>query len=131
MKIVECILLLLLLVTGIAAPLQKHPLIMVISFTTFGLLMSVIWMLLRAPDLAITEAAVGTGVSGVLFYLTLRRIRQMQGTEDEKGTPPLSSAAGSTGTPPSPSGSAMPTEKSGRKGSVRPRPAIGPGSTVF
>ena len=84
MKIVECILLLLLLVTGIAAPLQKHPLIMVISFTTFGLLMSVIWMLLRAPDLAITEAAVGTGVSGVLFYLTLRRVRQMQGTGDEK-----------------------------------------------
>ena len=84
MKIVECILLLLLLATGIAAPQQKHPLIMVISFTTFGLVMSVIWMLLRAPDLAITEAAVGTGVSGVLFYLTLRRVRQMQGTEDEK-----------------------------------------------
>ena len=41
-------------------------------------------MLLRAPDLAITEAAVGTGVTGVLFYLTLRRIRRMQGTEDEK-----------------------------------------------
>ena len=84
MKIIECILLLLLLATGILAPLQKHPLIMVISFTTFGLVMSVIWMLLRAPDLAITEAAVGTGVSGVLFYLTLRRVRQMQGTEDEK-----------------------------------------------
>ena len=55
-----------------------------ITFTTFGLVMSVIWMLLQAPDLAITEAAVGTGVSGVLFFLTLRRIRQMQGTEDEK-----------------------------------------------
>ena len=84
MKLVECILLLLLLATGIAAPLQKHPLIMVITFTAFGLIMSVIWMLLRAPDLAITEAAVGTGVSGVLFYLCLRRIKQMQGTEDEK-----------------------------------------------
>ncbi len=84
MKIVECILLLLLVVTGIAAPLQKRPLIMVICFTVFGLLMSVIWMLLQAPDLAITEAAVGTGVTGVLFYLTLRRVRQMQGTEDEK-----------------------------------------------
>ena len=84
MKLVECILLLLLLATGIAAPLQKHPLIMVITFTAFGLILSVIWMLLRAPDLAITEAAVGTGVSGVLFYLTLRRVRQMQGTEDEK-----------------------------------------------
>ena len=84
MKIVECVLLLILLVMGVSAPLQKHPLLMIISFTTFGLVMSVIWMLLQAPDLAITEAAVGTGVSGVLFYLCLRRIRQMQGTEDEK-----------------------------------------------
>ena len=84
MKIVECILLLLLIITGVTAPLQKHPLILVITFTTFGLVMSVIWMLLQAPDLAITEAAVGTGVSGVLFYLCLRRTKQMQGTEDEK-----------------------------------------------
>ena len=84
MTAVECILLLLLLITGILAPLQKHPLIMVITFTVFGLVMSVIWMLLRAPDLAITEAAVGTGVSGVLFYLCLRRVRALGGTEDEK-----------------------------------------------
>ncbi len=84
MTALECILLLILLITGIAAPFQKHPLLMVISFTLFGLVMSVLWMLLRAPDLAITEAAVGTGVSGVLLYLTLRRIRALGGTEDEK-----------------------------------------------
>ena len=41
-------------------------------------------MLLQAPDLAITEAAVGTGVSGVLFYLTLRRVKGFKGTEDDK-----------------------------------------------
>lgn len=45
MIIVECILLLVLILTGVAAPLQKHPLIMVITFTVFGLVMSVIWML--------------------------------------------------------------------------------------
>jgi uncharacterized MnhB-related membrane protein len=84
MTAVECILLLLLLITGVTAPLQKHPLIMVITFTLFGLVLSVLWMLLQAPDLAITEAAVGTGVTGVLFYLTLRRIRRMQGTEDDE-----------------------------------------------
>lgn len=84
MTALECILLLLLLITGVAAPLQKHPLLMVITFTLFGLMLSVIWMLLRAPDLAITEAAVGTGVSGVLLYLALRRIRALGGTEDEK-----------------------------------------------
>ena len=42
-------------------------------------------MLLQAPDLAITEAAVGAGVTGVLFYLTLRRVGETKkGTEDEK-----------------------------------------------
>ncbi len=84
MTALECILLLLLLITGIAAPLQKHPLLVVITFTLFGLVLSVVWMLLRAPDLAITEAAVGTGVSGVLLHLALRRIRALGGTEDEK-----------------------------------------------
>ena len=85
MKIVECILLLILIITGISAPLQKNSFLSVITFTTFGLVMSVIWILLRAPDLAITEAAVGAGVTSVLFYLTLRRIGETKkGTEDEK-----------------------------------------------
>ena len=84
MKIVECILLVILLITGITAPLQKNSLLTVIVFTTFGLVMSVIWMLLQAPDLAITEAAVGAGVTGVLFYLTLRRVGETRRTEDEK-----------------------------------------------
>ena len=84
MKIVECILLLMLLITGIAAPLQKNAILTVIVFTTFGLVMSVIWMLLQAPDLAITEAAVGAGVTGVLFYLCLRRCGESRRTEDEE-----------------------------------------------
>ena len=85
MKIVECILLVILLITGISAPLQKNSFLTVILFTTFGLVMSVIWMMLQAPDLAITEAAVGAGVTCVLFYLTLRRVGETKkGTEDEK-----------------------------------------------
>ena len=85
MKIVECILLLILLITGISAPLQKNSFLTVILFTTFGLVMSVVWMMLQAPDLAITEAAVGAGVTGVLFYLTLRRVGETKkGTEDEE-----------------------------------------------
>ena len=85
MKIVECILLLILLITGISAPLQKNSFLTVILFATFGLVMSVVWMMLQAPDLAITEAAVGAGVTGVLFYLTLRRVGETKkGTEDEE-----------------------------------------------
>ena len=80
----ECTLLLLLIITGIAAPLQKNSILTVIVFTAFGLVMSVVWMLLQAPDLAITEAAVGAGVTGVLFYLTLRRCGESRRTEDEE-----------------------------------------------
>ena len=81
MEIVECILLLILIITGVAAPLQKQPLLMVITYTTFGLVMSVLWMLLQAPDLAITEAAVGTGISTVLLLAALKKIHSMQGKE--------------------------------------------------
>jgi len=31
-------------------------------------------MLLESPDLAITEAAVGAGITSVLFFVTLNRI---------------------------------------------------------
>ena len=37
--------------------------------------MSVLWLLISAPDLAFTEAAVSCGITGVLFFVVLRRIR--------------------------------------------------------
>ena len=40
----------------------------------YSIIMSVVWLLLESPDLAITEAAVGAGITGILFFLTLRRI---------------------------------------------------------
>ena len=40
--------------------------------------MSVVWVLLQAPDLAITEAAVGAGVTSILFFVTLDKIHKME-----------------------------------------------------
>jgi uncharacterized MnhB-related membrane protein len=37
--------------------------------------------LLESPDLAITEAAVGAGVSSILFFVTLRKIRMLSESE--------------------------------------------------
>ena len=78
MIVFECILLLLLIVVAVASLSQKKQLHTVIIFLLFGTIMSVLWMLLRAPDLAITEAAVGVGISGVIFILTLERIGQFK-----------------------------------------------------
>ena len=47
--------------------------------------MSIIWILLESPDLASTEAAVGAGVTTVLFLVTLKKIDAiMKKDEGEK-----------------------------------------------
>ena len=48
-----------------------------------ALLMAVLWSLLQSPDLAITEAAVGAGITSILFFLTLKKIHALKGTRDE------------------------------------------------
>ena len=52
---------------------------------SYSLVMSLIWILLESPDLAITEAAVGAGVTSLLFFVALKKIHAMQeeGEEDE------------------------------------------------
>jgi uncharacterized MnhB-related membrane protein len=49
----------------------------------YSLVMTVIWAVLQSPDLAITEAAVGAGVTGILFFVTLKKIHALKGTKDE------------------------------------------------
>ncbi len=62
---------------AIATAVSKRLMKMIIIYMAYSLIMSVIWLLLESPDLGITEAAVGAGVTGVLFYLALRRIHQV------------------------------------------------------
>ncbi|MBO5856851.1 MAG: DUF4040 domain-containing protein [Clostridia bacterium] len=50
------------------------------------MIMSIVWLLLRAPDLAITEAAVGAGVDGVLFFLTLRKLHLIDKDKEKKNS---------------------------------------------
>ena len=56
----------------------------IIVFMAFSAVMSVIWLVLESPDLAITEAAVGAGVDTILFIVTLKRINAMKGTERDE-----------------------------------------------
>ena len=77
-EIARIILLILLVVCAIGVNFGKSLLQAVIIFMSYSSIMCILWVLLESPDRAITEAAVGAGVSSVLFMLTLRRIR----TED-------------------------------------------------
>lgn len=75
MNVLFLILLIFLVVCALAVSFSKHLLTSIIIFMGFSLIMSVIWILLESPDLAITEAAVGAGVTTLLFFITLKRIR--------------------------------------------------------
>lgn len=78
------ILLVFLLVCAIACSFSKNLLNSILIFMGYSLVMSVVWMLLESPDLAITEAAVGAGVTSVLFFVTLNRIHSIFKNADAK-----------------------------------------------
>ncbi|MDS4013583.1 MAG: DUF4040 domain-containing protein [Candidatus Accumulibacter sp.] len=46
-----------------------------LAFVVFGLLMALAWVRLDAPDIALAEAAVGAGLSGVLLFDAWRALR--------------------------------------------------------
>ena len=46
----------------------------VVLFIAFGLFMALAWVRLKAPDIALAEAAIGAGLTGVLL---LDAVRQM------------------------------------------------------
>lgn len=84
----ETVLLLSLVVCAVSAAFAKDLLVSVVIFMSYSLLMCVIWVMLQSPDLAITEAAVGAGVTSILFFLTLKKIRAIRkegGNEQDQG----------------------------------------------
>lgn len=85
MEMFKIILLLFLVVCAVSVSFIRSTLISIIVFMSYSLVMSVIWFLLESPDLAITEAAVGAGVSSILFFVSLRKIRAIsEGGNDEQ-----------------------------------------------
>ena len=84
MNVLFVILLIFLVVCALAVSFSKHLLASIIIFMGFSLIMSVIWILLESPDLAITEAAVGAGVTTLLFFITLKRIRAVIDSDTSK-----------------------------------------------
>lgn len=88
MEVFEVILLVLLIVCAASACITKNLLASLIIFMAYSVIMSIVWALLEAPDLAITEAAVGAGVSSILLFVTLKKVRDIRKeAENEKEQP--------------------------------------------
>ncbi len=79
----QYILIAFLLICAISVCLVDNLLVSLIIFTAYSLVMSVVWLFIESPDLAITEAAVGAGVTSILFFITLQKVNSMKDELEE------------------------------------------------
>lgn len=78
------ILLTFLVICALAVSFSKNLLNSILIYMSYSLIISVIWVLLESPDLAITEAAVGAGVTSLLFFATLKKIQAIVKTDKKE-----------------------------------------------
>lgn len=58
----------------------------VVLFIAFGLVLSLVWVRLDAPDVALAEAAIGAGLTGALLLSALARL-DVSGAESSSKHP--------------------------------------------
>jgi len=81
MELFSIILLISLMLFSVAISIIRSLLGSIIVFAVYSLVMAILWQQLNSPDLAITEAAVGAGITTILFVLTLKRIKTSKPSE--------------------------------------------------
>ena len=84
MQTFQILLLIFLVACAVAVSFTKNLLNAILVYMSYSLVMSVLWVCLESPDLAITEAAVGAGVTSLLFFATLKKIHAIEVVK-EKG----------------------------------------------
>ena len=86
MILFESLLITFMIICAISVSCTRNLLSSVIIFMSYSLIASVVWLLLRSPDLAVTEAAVGAGVTSTLFFITLKNVGKLheEGEEDDE-----------------------------------------------
>lgn len=86
MTVFQCILFGFLIVCAVSVSFSRNLLNSVLIYMSFSLIMSVVWVTLQSPDLAITEAAVGAGITSLLFFATLKKIRAIDTKQQNKNS---------------------------------------------
>lgn len=77
MDFFQLLLMIFLVACAIFVSFSKKLLNSILIYMSFSLIMSILWVCLESPDLGITEAAVGAGVTTILFFATLKKIKAL------------------------------------------------------
>lgn len=71
--LLDLLLLLFLVICAAEVIRTKDVLSAVIMFSAYSMIMAIIWQRLHAPDIAITEAVIGAGITTMLFIAAISR----------------------------------------------------------
>lgn len=69
----------LILTMAIIAIHNKSIVVGIIAAGVVSLFASVLYLLLAAPDVAMTEAAIGSGLSTIIFFYVINKIKRQNG----------------------------------------------------
>jgi multisubunit Na+/H+ antiporter MnhB subunit len=92
-SIFDIALVVLILAVGSATIAMREAFSAVIGYVVYGLLLAIAWVRLSAVDVALTEAAIGGGMTGMLLLGAVARLRLAKGT-DSRTSLPVRLAAG-------------------------------------
>ncbi|MCF8217897.1 MAG: DUF4040 domain-containing protein [Bacteroidales bacterium] len=67
---------LIMLIMAFAAIYAKKLAVAIIAAGVVSLLASILYLTLAAPDVAMTEAAIGSGLSTIIFFYAINKIRK-------------------------------------------------------
>jgi energy-converting hydrogenase B subunit D len=65
----------LVLAGGAAVVFSSDPQRQAVTLSVYGLLLTVLFMLLAAPDVALSQVVVGTAIIPLMVMLTIRKVR--------------------------------------------------------
>ena len=78
MVILNVLIIVFLIICAFAIGKTKDLIAAVILFSVYSLMMSVLWLVLKTPDVAITEAAIGAGVTSILFFAVISKTKRYE-----------------------------------------------------
>lgn len=74
--IIAIFLAIVILIMAVIAIINKKLVVAIIATGVVSLFASVLYLILAAPDVAMTEAAIGSGLSTIIFFYVLNKIRR-------------------------------------------------------
>ncbi len=78
------VLLLLMVAASVYSIAQKDLLYATMATGIISLILSILYYLLQAPDVALTEAAIGVALTTIIFVITIRNTVRMEDESDKK-----------------------------------------------